>query len=89
VPGPFDVPKSPWDFAHTCSRFQSLAPPPFVDLLCDRPEYTRMTLAGLAGSSSASFNAPHTWSYESTVWDRTIACSAARNWAPVLPSAGA
>jgi hypothetical protein len=38
VPGPVAVPKSPWDLAQTCSRFQSLTPPPLVDLLWERPE---------------------------------------------------
>ena len=49
VPGPAPVPKSPCDLAQTCSRFQSLAPPPFVVLLCERPEYRRMTLLLLFG----------------------------------------
>ncbi|KJY40652.1 hypothetical protein VR46_26795 [Streptomyces sp. NRRL S-444] len=38
VPGPVAVPKSPWLLAQTCSRFQSLTPPPLVDLDWERPE---------------------------------------------------
>ena len=37
VPGPVEVPKSPWDLAQTCSRFQSPLSPPLSDLAREVP----------------------------------------------------
>ncbi len=37
VPGPVEVPKSPWDLAQTCSRFHWPLPPPLLSLDCERP----------------------------------------------------
>ena len=87
VPGPVAVPKSPWDLAQTCSRFQSSASPPLVVFDWERPEYSRITLFAFAGSWSVTLSAFQTWSYDSLVLALMIECNSDFSAAPVRPIA--
>src|SRR3954452_7915209 len=87
VPGPVTSPKSPWDLAHTCSRFQSPTSPPLSDLLRETPLYSRITLPLLFGSWSVTLSAFQTAEYEIFVWLLMIVCSEDLRLVPVLPAA--
>lgn len=82
-----EVPKLPWDWAHTCSRFQSPTSPPLRLLLREAPLYSRTTLEELAGSWSVTFRAFQTASYEILLWLLMIVCSEDLRLVPVLPIA--
>lgn len=83
------MPKSPWDCAHVCSRFQLPVLPPFSDLLREMPEYSRITLPLLFGSWSVTFSAFQTAEYDSFVWSLMIVWSELFSAVPVLPIASA
>lgn len=88
VPGPVTSPKSPWDLAHTCSRFQSPVSPPLRDLLRETPLYSRITLLLLFGSWSVTLSASQTAEYE--IFETLalmIVCREDFRVVPVLPTA--
>ncbi len=87
MPGPAEVPKSPWDCAQTCSRFQFPLLPPLSDLLREMPEYSSLTLLLLFGSWSVTFSASQTAEYDSLVCGVMIVCSALFRLVPDLPIA--
>ncbi len=87
MPGPVAVPKSPWDLAQVCSRFQSPTSPPLRDLLRETPLYSRITLLLLFGSWSVTFSAFQTAEYEILVWLLMIVWRADFRLLPVLPTA--
>ena len=81
------LPKSPWDLAHMCSRFQLPTSPPLRDLLREMPLYSSFTLLLLFGSWSVTFRASQTAEYEIFVWGLMIVCREDFRLVPVLPIA--